>query len=104
MLINGETGNIEDKIARAPKQGGETTPHFLFDRFHKPADEKRMVVVLAPDSYQSWLEAPPERSMGFMRQMSAELLVAVSPISMPSMFDKGPLSLAGQTDSIQKLG
>jgi len=78
--------------------------HALMRLFHKPADEKRMVVVLAPDSYQSWLEAPPERSMGFMRQMSAELLVTVSPISMPSMFDKGPLSLAGQTDSIQKLG
>jgi putative SOS response-associated peptidase YedK len=75
--------------------------HALMRLFHKPADEKRMVVVLAPDSYQRWLEAPAERSMGFMRQMPAELLVAMPAIAVPSMFDKGPLLSAGQTDSIQ---
>ena len=50
--------------------------HELMRLFHKPADEKRMVVVLAPDSYKNWLEASAERSMTFMRQLPAELLVA----------------------------
>ena len=51
--------------------------HALMQQFHKPADEKRMVVVLPPDSYQSWLEAPPEHAMAFMQPLAAELLVAV---------------------------
>jgi putative SOS response-associated peptidase YedK len=66
--------------------------HALMRLFHKPADEKRRVVVLAPDSYQSGLEAPSERSMAFMPRMPAELLMAVSAMSMPPMFDKGPRS------------
>jgi putative SOS response-associated peptidase YedK len=75
--------------------------HALMRLFHKPADEKRMVVVLAPDSYQSWLEAPEERSMAFMRQLPAELLMAVSAMPLPPTLDKEPLSLTGQTASIQ---
>jgi putative SOS response-associated peptidase YedK len=59
------------------------------------------VVVLAPDSYQNWLEAPAGSSRAFMRQMPAELLVAVSAMSMPPMLDKEPLSLTVQTNSIQ---
>ena len=29
--------------------------HALMQQFHKPADEKRMVVVLPPEKYQGWL-------------------------------------------------
>jgi putative SOS response-associated peptidase YedK len=36
------------------------------ENFHKPTDEKRMVVILPPERYQDWLEAPVERSMEFM--------------------------------------
>ena len=50
--------------------------HDLMQQFHKPTDEKRMVVVLAPERYQEWLEARPEQSMAFMRPMSAQALVA----------------------------
>ena len=50
--------------------------HDLMQRFHKLTDEKRMVVVLAPEQYQEWLEARPEHSMAFMRPISAEALVA----------------------------
>ena len=35
--------------------------------FHKPQDEKRMVVVLPEDSYASWLTVKPKDAMGFMR-------------------------------------
>ena len=50
--------------------------HDLMQQFHKPADEKRMVVVLATELYQDWLDARPEQSMTFMRPISAEALVA----------------------------
>ena len=50
--------------------------HGLMRQFHKPADEKRMVVVLPSEQYQDWLEAPPQRSMDFLRAFPAELLRA----------------------------
>ena len=52
--------------------------HDLMRLFHKPTDEKRMVVVLAPESYQDWLTAPVEHSVAFMRPCPAEVLQAVS--------------------------
>ena len=50
--------------------------HPLMRLFHKPTDEKRMVVILPPDRYQNWLEAPAEHSMEFMRPFPAEALLA----------------------------
>jgi putative SOS response-associated peptidase YedK len=50
--------------------------HSLMRNFHKPDDEKRMVVVLPESEYDAWLDAPVEASMGFMRQFSASELVA----------------------------
>ena len=51
--------------------------HALMRLFHKPADEKRMVVVLAPASYQDWLSAPVAHSMAFMRPCPADELQAL---------------------------
>lgn len=48
--------------------------HELMMRFHKPTDEKRMVVVLPRDRYASWLNAKPMESMDFMRHFPAEQL------------------------------
>lgn len=50
--------------------------HPLMRVFHKPTDEKRMVVVLPPDSYGQWLKAAPQQSMEFVRQYPAERLLA----------------------------
>jgi len=50
--------------------------HALFKDFHKPGDEKRMVVILRDIQYDEWLDAPAARSMDFMRQFPAELLIA----------------------------
>ena len=47
--------------------------------FHKPEDEKRMLVILNEDAYEAWLNAPVEQSMDFMRQYPAEHLVADVP-------------------------
>ena len=48
--------------------------HPLMRMFHKPVDEKRMVVILSPDRYGDWLCAAPEHSMAFMQPVDAELL------------------------------
>lgn len=50
--------------------------HDLMCQFHKPVDEKRMVVILPPGSYVAWLKAPPQQSMDFMRQYPPERLLA----------------------------
>jgi putative SOS response-associated peptidase YedK len=55
--------------------------HALMCQFHKPVDEKRMVVILPQDSYDHWLEATPEKSMEFMRQFPADQLQAGVEIS-----------------------
>lgn len=50
--------------------------HPLMRRFHKPGDEKRMVVLLHPDEYASWLNAPVEQVPSFLTQFPAEELCA----------------------------
>jgi putative SOS response-associated peptidase YedK len=50
--------------------------HALMCNFHRPDDEKRMVVVLRPADYGSWLKAPPESTMNFMRQCPPSDLAA----------------------------
>jgi putative SOS response-associated peptidase YedK len=52
--------------------------HELFKHFHKPGDEKRMVVILRDDQYDEWLDAPAARSMAFMQQFPAQLLMATA--------------------------
>ncbi|MBI2724920.1 MAG: SOS response-associated peptidase family protein [Polaromonas sp.] len=52
------------------------TDHALLKNFHRPEDEKRIVVILPESRYESWLDAPAELSMDFIRQYPAENLVA----------------------------
>ena len=47
------------------------TSHSMMQNFHKPTDEKRMVVILPPDRYQDWLVAKPQASMDFMMPFAA---------------------------------
>jgi putative SOS response-associated peptidase YedK len=51
--------------------------HPVMCAYHRPDDEKRMIVLLREDDYDAWLDAPAERSMDFMRQCPPEELVAV---------------------------
>jgi putative SOS response-associated peptidase YedK len=51
--------------------------HPLMKRFHKPGDEKRMLVILHPDQYQGWLEGALVNSDEVYRPYPAEQLVAV---------------------------
>ena len=43
--------------------------------FHKPDNEKRMVVILPQAAYADWLQAPAVRSINFMRAYPADALV-----------------------------
>ena len=50
--------------------------HPLRNLFHKPTDEKRMVVILEPEQFEDWLQAPATRSMEFLQPFPAEGLRA----------------------------
>ena len=55
--------------------------HPLMRLFHKPADEKRMVVILPEERYGAWLKASADQSREFLRQFPAEQLQASEPES-----------------------
>jgi len=48
--------------------------HSLMRNFHRPEDEKRMVVILSPDDFDEWLSAKPEQSARFLMPYQAQLL------------------------------
>ena len=52
--------------------------HALMNQFHKPADEKRMVVILPTGAYADWLTAPVAQGMDFMRPYPADGLEAAA--------------------------
>jgi putative SOS response-associated peptidase YedK len=54
-------------------------PHPLMQQFHKPGEEKRMIVILPPDRYDDWLQAGPKQSGDFLQPYPADALVAERP-------------------------
>ncbi|WP_373187949.1 SOS response-associated peptidase [Halopseudomonas sp.] len=50
--------------------------HPLFRYYHRPEDEKRMVVILPNGVIRDWLKAPAANSMEFMRPYPADRLTA----------------------------
>lgn len=52
--------------------------HPLMRRFHKPGDEKRMIVLLDFDEVDAWLQSPLENAPEFFKQYDAEKLTAVA--------------------------
>lgn len=57
--------------------------HSLMARLHKPTDEKRMVVLLAPEQWADWLD-PHNDAMAFMRPYPADALQTVAPTQRQS--------------------
>lgn len=53
--------------------------HTLMNQFHKPADEKRMVVILPPERYQDWLVSKIDIG-NFLALYPAERLLATAPV------------------------
>jgi len=52
------------------------TDHTLMQNFHRPGDEKRMIVILPPERYADWLAAPAAGATEFLQLYPAELLKA----------------------------
>jgi len=50
--------------------------HPLMKRFHKPGDEKRMVIILHPEQYDEWLHCPFDEADRFYTPYPAERLAA----------------------------
>lgn len=50
--------------------------HPLMRRFHRPEDEKRMVVILHPEEYRSWLHASAEQLTSFLQNYPSYRLQA----------------------------
>jgi putative SOS response-associated peptidase YedK len=55
--------------------------HALMRQFHKPADEKRMVVVLPQDQWDAWLTATAANSANFLQPLAAAQLAAQAAVS-----------------------
>lgn len=53
--------------------------HHLMRNFHRPNDEKRMVVILDESAYDTWLAAPAAESRDFLVAYPAENLLAEQP-------------------------
>lgn len=53
--------------------------HPFMRRFHKPEDEKRSVVILHEEDYDSWLQASPAESPDFLYPYPADNLTAQTP-------------------------
>ncbi len=49
--------------------------HPVANRMHRPGDEKRMPVIIAPDDYVNWLNATPQQAKDFMRSAANDALV-----------------------------
>jgi putative SOS response-associated peptidase YedK len=50
--------------------------HALMRCFHRPEDEKRMVVILPEAAFGDWLDAPAHRSREFLLPFAADALAA----------------------------
>jgi putative SOS response-associated peptidase YedK len=53
--------------------------HPFMRNYHKPEDEKRMIVILLDDEYEAWLTAQPEESRYFLRQFPADQMTVSPP-------------------------
>lgn len=60
--------------------------HVVMNKLHRPRDEKRMVVILPEDQYDTWLEAKPGDSMDFMKTYPAEAMKATATAENPQLF------------------
>ena len=65
--------------------------HPLMRRFHKPGEEKRMVVILDPKHYDDWLACSVEVASRHFRPWQGELLAEPDPLLRP------PRALSGRT-------
>lgn len=68
--------------------------HPLTQRFHKPADEKHVMMILDPGQYQGWPDGSMVSEADVYRQYPAELLVAQPDPMQPRSRAKTPAPAA----------
>jgi len=66
--------------------------HPLMQRMHAPADEKRMVVILAPGDYEAWLKCPVAEAPLYFRQWHGPLVGEPAPVKRASQVLRTPAS------------
>jgi len=66
--------------------------HPVMERFHRPQDEKRMVVILDPADYDRWLSCPVDEAARFFRQWTGPLEAQPHPLP-----PRAPKAASGQT-------
>lgn len=54
--------------------------HPVYQHLHAPGDEKRMVVILAPEDHERWLRCTPEEAKGFFRPWMGPLESQADPL------------------------
>lgn len=54
------------------------TEHPLLKNYHRPEEEKRIVVILPEGQYDAWLNAPATQSIDFIRNYPADNLIATA--------------------------
>jgi len=54
--------------------------HPLMERFHRPGEEKRMVVILAPEDYAAWLACSVAEAPRFLRRWEGPLEATPEPL------------------------
>jgi putative SOS response-associated peptidase YedK len=54
--------------------------HPVFQRMHRPGDEKRMVVILEPADHDAWLSCAVADAAGYFKQWGGELLAEPAPL------------------------
>lgn len=50
--------------------------HPLMKRFHKPEDEKRMIVLLEPNQMDKWPQSPIEAAHSFFQPYDADKMIS----------------------------
>jgi putative SOS response-associated peptidase YedK len=53
--------------------------HPVYKRFHRPGDEKRMIVILDPDDYNRWLSCTPDEAKAYFKQWMGPLDAFAAP-------------------------
>jgi putative SOS response-associated peptidase YedK len=66
--------------------------HPIYSRFHKPGDEKRMVVILDREDYGEWLQCSVEEAPKFFKQWNGPLEFFPNPLPA-----KAPRADSGRT-------
>lgn len=64
--------------------------HPVFQRMHRPEDEKRMVVILHPDQYDAWLTCRVADAPTYFRQYLGELHAYAAPLAPRTKNPKHP--------------